>query len=337
MLTVLVLLTHTAFAQAQKINQIDSLMQRSNQMGVFNGNVLVSKNNKIVYQACLGFTDATQTTKLTPDYRFNIGSITKEFSAVALLQLEEQGKLKLTDKVSKFIPELPQWANEIALKHLLNYTSGLPNVNWKKIKNDTDLFEGLKTIDTLDFTPGTQYDYNNNVIFLRQFIIARLTAMPYKTYVEKFLFKPSQMSSTIMTPFEKELNIAKAYTNSLVPDKADLPITGGTYLTTTDLLKWANRLYTKKIIRKKALYALGQSFDTQNTQSALGEAKYKGQNLLEHLHDGRAGNYEAVLLSDIPESFTIILLSNNYNGKVIEMATAIAAIMKDQKSTLPKK
>ena len=107
-------------------------MKWSNQIGVFNGNVLVSKNNKIIYNASFGFTDATKTNKLTTDFRFNIGSITKEFSAVALLQLKELGKLKLDDKVSKFIPELPKWASNISIKDLLEYTSGIPKCKLEK-------------------------------------------------------------------------------------------------------------------------------------------------------------------------------------------------------------
>jgi CubicO group peptidase (beta-lactamase class C family) len=329
--TILSLITNSALAQTGKITQIDSLMKRSNQMGVFNGNVLISKNDKIIYNASFGFTDATKTNKLTTEYRFNIGSITKEFSAVVLLQLQEQGKLKLEDKVSKFLPELPKWANEVAIKDLLQYTSGLPNVNWKKIKNDKDLFDDLKRIDTLDFKPGTNYDYNNNNIFLRQFIVERLTGMNYKTYVEKFIFKPCKMNSAVMTPFEKEENIAKGFNNKLVQDKTDLPITGGTYLTTIDLLKWANCLHNNKVVNKKSLYEIGQRFDLQETQSALGEAKFKDSHLVSHLHDGRAGNYEAILVSDSDEKFTIILLDNNYNGKVFEISNAIIAILKDQK------
>lgn len=329
--TALLLLPNNLLAQTEQLKQIDSLMKRSNQIGVFNGNVLVSKNNKIIYNASFGFTDATKSNKLTTDYRFNIGSITKEFSAVALLQLEEKGKLKLDDKVSKFIPELPKWANEVTIKDLLQYTSGLPNVNWKKIKNDKDLFDDLKLIDTLDFKPGTKYDYNNNNIFLGQFIVERLTGMNYQTYVEQFIFKSCKMTSSVMTPFKNEENIAKGFNNNLVQDKTDLPITGGTYLTTIDLLKWANCLHSKKIINKKSLYEIGQQFASQETQSALGQAKYKNNNLIEHLHDGRSGNYEAILVSDIDEKFTIILLDNNYNGKVFEISDAIIAILKDQK------
>jgi CubicO group peptidase (beta-lactamase class C family) len=335
--TTLLLLTNNAITQTNKISQIDSLMKWSGQIGVFNGNVLISKNNKIIYNASFGFTDATKKEKLTTDYRFNIGSITKEFSAVALLQLQEQGKLKLEDKVSKYIPELPKWATEVTIKNLLQYTSGIPNVNWKKIKNDKDLFDGLKLIDSLDFKPGTNYDYNNNNIFLRQFIVERLTGMPFKMYVEKFIFKPLKMTSSIMTPFENEVNIAKGFNNNLVADKADLPITGGTYLTTNDLLKWSNCLHSNKVININSLFELGQQFDLPETQSSLGQAKFKNRKLIEHLHDGRAGNYEAILVSDLNEKLTIILLGNNYNGKILEISNAITAILKNEKYSLPKK
>ena len=333
----LLVLTNTLFAQNKQIKQIDSLMKWSNQIGIFNGNVLVSKNNKIIYNASFGFTDATKTNKLTTDFRFNIGSITKEFSAVALMQLQEQGKLKLNDKVSKFIPELPKWANEVTIKDLLQYTSGIPNVNWKSIKNDKDLFDGLMLFDTLDFKPSTNYDYNNNNIFLRQFIVERLTGISYKNYAEQFIFKPCKINSTVLTPFENEEKIAKGFNNNSVPDKLDLPITGGTYLTTFDLLKWLNCLHSKKVISKKSLYEIGQQFNLPETQSALGQAKFKNENLVEHLHDGRAGNYEAILVSDIDEKFTIILLDNNYNGKVFEISDAIIAILKSQKFNLPNK
>ena len=333
--TILLLLTSNVFAQTKQIKQIDSLMKWSNQIVIFNGNILISKNNKIIYNSSFGFTDATKTNKLTSDYRFNIGSITKEFSAVALMQLREQGKLQLNDKVSKFIPELPKWANEVKIKDLLQYTSGIPNVNWKSIRNDKDLFDGFIHIDTLEFKSGTNYDYNNNNIFLRQFIVERLTKIPFKDYVEKFIFKPCKMDSAELTPLKGEEKIAKGFNNNLVPDKTDLPITGGTYLTTIDLLKWINCLHNVKVINKKSLYEIGQQFNLPETQSALGQARFKNKNLIEHLHDGRAGNYEAILVSDIDEKFTIILLDNNYNGKVFEISDAIIAILKKQKYNLP--
>lgn len=331
------LLTGNVFAQVKKINQIDSLMKWSNQTGIFNGNVLVSKNNKIIYSASFGFTDVSKTEKLTTDYRFNIGSITKEFSSAALLQLQEQGKLNIEDKISKYLPELPKWADEVPIKDLLQYTSGIPNVNWKKVRNDKDIFDGLMRIDSLDFKPGTNYDYNNNNIFLRQFIVERLTGMSFKRYAEQFIFKPCKMTSSVMTPLENEAYIAKGFNIDLVVDKADLPITGGTYLTTNDLLKWSDCLHSGKVINANSLFILGQQFNLPDTQSSLGEAKYKNRKLTTHIHDGRAGSYEALLVSDLNEKLTIILLGNNYNGKLFDISDAIAAILKNEKYKLPQK
>jgi CubicO group peptidase (beta-lactamase class C family) len=335
--TTLFLLPCHAFAQTKETGKIDSLMKWSNQIGAFNGNILVAKNNKIIYNASFGFTDVTKTKKLTTDYRFNIGSITKEYSAVALLQLQEQGKLKLDDHVSQYIPELPKWASKVTLKDLLQYTSGIPNVEWKKIKNDKDLFEGLQRVDSLDFKPGTNYDYNNNNIFLRQFIVERLTGMNFKTYAEKFIFKPCKMTSSVMTPFKNEKNIAKGFNSELIADKEDLPITGGTYLTTKDLLKWANYLHSNKIINADSLFELGQQFNLPETQSALGQAKFNNKKLMEHVHDGRAGSYEALLVSDMNKKFTIILLGNHYKGKLFEISDAIKAILKNEEYSFPKK
>lgn len=325
------LFVNNAFSQHKHAKLIDSIMTRYSEAGFFNGNVLVARNNKVIYSASFGFSDASKTNKLTPAYLFNIGSITKEFSAVALMQLQEQGKLKLDDKISKFIPELPKWANEVAIQDLLRYTSGVPNVNWKTVKSDRDILDGLMLVDTLDFKPGTDYDYNNNNIFLRQFIVERLTNMNFKEYAEKFIFKPCKMKSAELTPLGNEKNTAKGFSNKLIPDKPDLPITGGTYLSTTDLLKWSKSLHSYKVVSKNSVYELGQRFNAPETQSGLGVAKFCDKNLIEHMHDGRAGSYEAILLSDIDEKLTVILLDNNYNGKVFEISNAIVAILKKGK------
>lgn len=326
-LTILLLFTNHTFAQTKKVAQIDSLLQSANQAGVFNGNILVSKNNKIIYNSSFGFADATKTNKLTPDYRFNIGSITKEFSGIALLQLQEQGKLKIEDHISKYIPELPQWAHEVTIKDILQYTSGLPNVNWKKIKSNQDVFDDLKLIDKLDFVPGTQYDYNMNNVFLRQFIVEKITGMTYKNYVSKNIFRPCKMNSSEITPIIDEKFIAKGFNNQLKEDKPDF-LMGGTFLTTTDLLKFLNCLYSKKLINENSLFELGQHYNLPETQSSLGEAQFNNKKLVAHAHDGRAGNYEALLVSDLNENLTIILLGNNYNGKLFEISDAITAILK---------
>lgn len=135
---------------------LDSLLEKAHNLGVFNGNLLVYERGKIIYKKTIGWADASGKIKLTEDYRFHIGSIAKEFNAVAIMMLKEQGKLSLEDKVSKFLPELPLWANRVSIKNLLQYTSGIPQSNWNEIKGNADNMRYLKTVKTLAFEPGTK-------------------------------------------------------------------------------------------------------------------------------------------------------------------------------------
>lgn len=328
--------TNKAYSQSNYIEKIDSLMNWSYKNGMFNGNILVSKNKNIIYKSSFGFANADKTIRLTSDYKFNIGSITKEFSAVAILQLKEKGKLKLNDKISKFFPELPKWSNEVTIKDLLQYTSGIPDINWKKIKSNKDIFEDLKRIDSLNFKPGTQYDYNNNNFFLRLSIIEKISGLSYKEYIHKNIFKPLKMKSSEITPILNNKNVAKGFNDKLIEDKPDF-LMGGTFITTTDLLKFINKLHSNKIINQNSLFELGQHYNQEDTQSALGKAKFLNQNIIEHSHDGRGGNYEAIIISDVKNDFNIILLSNNYKGKIFEISEAIKSILKNQKYNLPQK
>lgn len=255
------------------------------------------------------------------------GSITKEFSAAALMQLEEKGKLKQSDKVSEMIPELPAWADEITIKDLLQYSSGLPKINWKNIKNDQDIFNSLRAVEKLDFTPGSRYDYNNNTIFLRHFVIEHVTGMPYKAYAEKFIFKPAGMKSSVMTPLIQEKNIAKGFKRNGTPDPAEPAITGGTYATARDLLKWSDALHAGKIISEQSLYDLGQGFPVEDSESALGHAEYSNRKLTRHFHQGRAGSFEAILFSDPGRKINIIMLSNSSTGNLSALSDAVCSVL----------
>lgn len=313
-------------AQPETVRKIDSLVKHADSAGIFNGNILVSENNRIIYEASFGFTDASRQEKLNKDSRFHLGSITKEFSAAALMQLKEKGKLKQTDEVSKLIRELPAWADEITIKDLLQYSSGLPKINWKNIKNDQDIFNGLRAVEKLDFTPGSRYDYNNNTIFLRHFVIEYATGIPYKTYAERFIFKPAGMKSSVMTPLTQEKNIAKGFKKNGAQDPAEPAITGGTYATARDLMKWAEALHAGKIISKQSLYDLGQGFPVEDSQSALGHAEYQNKKLTRHFHQGRAGSFEAVLFSDAGKKINIIMLSNSSTGNLSALSDAICSV-----------
>ena len=144
-------LSITATAQQAQIKQIDSLMAIASKRGVFNGTILVDQDGKIIYEKAWGYADASKTKPLTTDMLFDIGSISKEFNGVSIMLLKEQGKIKLDDPVSKFITALPAWAAEVQIKHLINYTSGLPNFTAQSDETDAQLMDSIKNLKSLKF------------------------------------------------------------------------------------------------------------------------------------------------------------------------------------------
>lgn len=322
-------------AQHDKIKKIDSLLKWSNKIGVFNGNILVAKEGKILYSHSFGFVDATKKTRLTADYRFNIGSVSKEFSAVAIMMLYEQGKLKLDDKVSNYIPGLPAWSNKVTIKNLLEYTSGLPDLNWNTIKSDKDVLEDLKKIDSLPFIPGTNFKYTNNNVLLRQFIIEKITGIPFNQFIERYLYKPCKMTASVVNPSLKVKNIARSFNDEGVQDDPSLPVSGIVFVTAGDLYKWNKCLHAGKMISTQSINILGHSFKSFN--GGLGSTAFENDKMILHQHDGQSRNFEALTYADLKEDLTIILLDNNKNFKLFDIANSIKNILNNKQYRQPKK
>lgn len=333
-IVILILAVNILSAQPDKIKQIDSLLMQVNERGIFNGNALVAKEDKIIYSASFGYADASKKNKLTADHRFSIGSINKELSAVSIIMLQEQGKLKLDDKISKFIPSLPGWADKVSIKDLLEYTSGLPDINWATIKNEKDIFNDLMKLDTLSFEPGANYYYNNNTIVLRQFVIEKITGLPFNTYAENYLLKPCSMTSSLMNPSYAVKNIAVSFTDDFTEDRTDAPYAGIIFITAGDLFKWLQCLHHEKLITKQSLFQIGQSFNGK--QSGLGKADFKNRDLVRHYHHGQSINFEALVYTDVKEKISILLLTNNKKNNVFEIAAAIESILKGEAWKIPK-
>jgi CubicO group peptidase (beta-lactamase class C family) len=122
-----------AESNPEPIKTIQALMQAAHAIGVFNGNVLVSQKGKVLYELSFGYVDATRSKPLTAGYVFYLGSITKVFNGSGIMFLQQQGKLQLSDKISRYLSGYPSWAESIQIGRLLNYTSGLPDVFlWRK-------------------------------------------------------------------------------------------------------------------------------------------------------------------------------------------------------------
>lgn len=322
-----------SFGQSKKTQNLDLLIKSANEIGIFNGNIIVSEKGKIIYQNELGFTDYTKSKKLNHESTMPIGSITKEFNSTGILFLAKKGKLNLEDKVSNYLTNLPSWSTKIQIKHLLQYTSGLPRI----FKNsDSEYLAELNKVEKLEFEPGTGYIYSNANIFLQQEIIKKITNLSYEDFLKKAFFKKIKISvGKIPKDFILTENMAGSFDNDF---KETTFIHGGgeMYFSITDLYNWVNNLHSKKIVNKNSLNILAKSFD-KNSESSLGNTIIENNEITEHSHQGSGNNYESNIYYESKNRTTIVLITNNQNFKLGSITESILNILSEKPFTIPQK
>lgn len=319
------------------INQIDTLMEVSYKRGLFNGNILVAQGNNIIYQNEFGYSDASRSKKLSRNSIFNIGSIAKEFNAVAIMILKERGLLHLEDKLSTFDLQLPNWSNKVTIKHLLQYSSGLPKVKWNSVKNDKDIYTDIKNIDNLIFEPGSDYLYSNNNVFLQRRIVEKISGMSFNDFIQENILIPSKMSDAIIDATSKNAQLVTSFNNDLVNDSfGDIEFSGWVFPSISDMFNWVNSLHSGRIISKESLMLLFDSF-SKNSESALGKGVFKNNELMIYQHHGSSFNYESLIHYNLKEDVMVILMTNNKNLKLRNIAEAIENITKGNSFKIPQK
>lgn len=334
--TLLILLSGTTISFAQtKADKISTLLLNLYEKGLFNGNVLVADHDKIVYQAAVGFADTSHHNKLSVAYRFHIGSIAKEFNAAGIMMLQEQGKLNVNDKISRYLPDLPSWAHDISIKNLLQYTSGLPDVEWATVKTDADNLENLRRLGKLNFAPGSQYAYNNNNVFLQRRIIEKVTGLSFNEFVQEKMFKPCAMDHATLDPVQTDAFVAKSFNDQHRQDPLTVPISGWASVTLDDFYKWAQCIAHFRLISPASTKEILIPFSPGN-QSGLGGGSMNGDSMISHIHDGSAYNYQALLTCHVPKGRFIILMSNNKQDNEYEIAGAIEAILDGKAYIVPR-
>lgn len=318
-------------------HQLDSILTALNQEGAFNGNVLVAKNGNILYQKGFGVSNGDQQTSLKTTDRFNIGSIYKEIPAIAIMQLEEKGQLNLNDPIKKHLKKLPQWANDITVLHLLQYTSGLPKINWRKHQkvNDDALMSDLLEMTKLEFTPGTSYLYTNYSPFLLSKIVEKISLKSFPSYAQQNILEPLKMNHSQYNqsfPYTNRESMAIAFNDDFEEDRPPFTIASPIFLfstTTEDLFVLLQNLHSYKIISQKSLEVIGQTADlaVENMESPLGQVKYLNHKIIEHTHHGSSGNYECIVNKQQSNNTTIIILTNNKNQNVHSIKNTIQGLM----------
>ena len=261
----------------------------------FNGSVLVARDGKVLLSKGYGMANAEWGVPNTPKAKFRLGSITKQFTAMVVLMLEQQGKLKVEDPVSKHLPDAPAAWGKVTIHHLLTHTSGIPSFTsfpdyTKTMTLPSPAAETLKRFrdKPLEFEPGSRFRYNNSGYVLLGYLIEKITGRSYEDLVEKWIFGPLGMKDTGYDHPERILknrasgysNAGKTMANARYLDMTIPHAAGALYSTVEDLLVWDQALYTEKLLPAKVLermftpfkdnYAYGWVVRTESNRKVIG-------------------------------------------------------------------
>jgi CubicO group peptidase (beta-lactamase class C family) len=256
---------------SRKAVKLDTFFKKLHKFGGFNGAVLVSQHGRIIYKNAFGSSSFFRKDSNTTQTQFQLASVSKQFTAVAIMQLHEKGLINYDDPVHKHIPNFP-YDSSITIRSLLTHRSGIPNyvycldkiVNKKfPLSNDlvVDLFAQHKP--GINYHPNSRFNYNNSNYVLLAYIVEKLSGMKFREYAQKNLFAPAGMSrSFIYDPYNtnQTATAAVGYTprrNGFwqVPfDHLD-GATGdkGVYSTVEDMFKWDMALNTEKLVKMSTL------------------------------------------------------------------------------------
>jgi CubicO group peptidase (beta-lactamase class C family) len=317
----------------------------------FNGNILIARGGNIIYSQSLGYADLNSKRKLNDSSVFELASVSKQFTAMAIMLLKERRQLSYDDNVKRFFPDFPY--DSITIRHLLTHTSGLPEYEnqfekkWdhKKIAFNKDVIEMLKQEkDTLFFKPGSKWQYSNTGYAVLASIIERAWGMDYYKFLAKYIFQPLGMTHTFVYNTRRSIPgipdnyaLGFVYSDSLkryiLPDsvpKLDMVYyldgivgDGCVNSTTGDLLKWENALFTNRLVSKattdEMLSPLVQMSQRDTTNfygfGVMVQKNPKG-NIISHT--GGWPGYTTLLVRRMDKEETIIVLSNNetLNGQI---------------------
>lgn len=245
--------------------ELDETLNKYYNNKKFNGTVLVAKKGKIIYQGAFGYANIDEKIKNTIETKFLIGSATKSFTAIAIMQAREKGHINLHAPIKKYIPELNEELGELTLHFLMKNSSGLPvhlnritELQYRDISSEELI--SLYNTTKLDFKPGSKYGYSNLNYQLCAIVLERVTGKSYKNYMETQIFKPLKMNSS---GIERTNEIAqdKALGYDLTDGKfvksddnymSYAKGGGDIYANALDILKWDSALYSNSLVNDKS-------------------------------------------------------------------------------------
>lgn len=353
LVSLVTLLCISHYAQGPDVTlKFDEYLQALVQQDRFTGTALVARDGKILFSKGYGTANAEWDIPNTTQTKFRLGSITKQFTAAAILLLQERGKLNVQDPICKYIGDCPKTWEPITIHHLLTHTSGIPSYTEVKTPDDfrkmsitpvtvTGFVDSFKP-KPLEFTVGEKYKYNNSGYFALGLIIEKITGQSYEAFLQENIFTPLKLAHTGYDTHGRILKgRATGYTKrdgvKVNSDYIDMTVpyaAGSLYSTVEDLFAWNEALFADKLLTAKSRelmmtvfkdkYAYGLGVDTRLNRQMVS-------------HGGGINGFSTYLLRFPAERVTVAVLRNaDYGtpgpGKI---AQDLAAILFGEKYEIP--
>ncbi len=285
----------------------------------FNGAIFIARDGTILISKGYGYADRSRMSPITPQTKFRIGSNTKQFTAMALLMLQDRGRLDVQDKICKYIPDCPEAWKDITIHQLLTHASGIPDYISTFFWSDTPKEEIIAAMKNkpLDFKPGEKYDYSNTGYMLLGEIIEQASGMSYGEFLHENIFAPLNMTNSRFDP-DSDIGTV-GYINGFfetIPFLFPECFAGcGLHSTVEDLYKWDQALYTERLIPQKLLDEMFTAHVPEpNSSYSYGYGMEVGE-MRHHLlarHGGQELGFGSFFERFPEDKLVIILLSNEY-------------------------
>ncbi|WP_229796852.1 serine hydrolase domain-containing protein [Algibacter mikhailovii] len=316
-------------------HKLDSLLKRINKRHDFHGAILVAKNKKILYKNQIGYADFQKKTPLNEASVFQLASVSKQFTAAAIMLLNERGEIKLSDTINTYFPNFPY--HGVTIENLLNHTAGLPKYFWvaehkwnqERPPINSEMMALLEASNVQRFfKPGRNFDYSNTGYIVLASIVEKVSGTAFSAFLRNNIFDPLGMDDSYVYSFENDsikenqltgyrlyrgwrhLKINSTVNDAIVGDK-------NVYTTIEDLYKWTLALNTGKLLSQESLdlmYSKGETLSGRKIPYGFGfRIDTDGQKSI--YHHGKWNGFRTGLTKYIDDDLVVIVLEHtSYNS-----------------------
>jgi CubicO group peptidase (beta-lactamase class C family) len=307
--------------------------------------VAIIKDGKVFFSNAYGMADLEARTPAATNTNYRLASVTKQFTAMAVLMLVDRGKLALDSRLTDVLPGAPAYMKSVKIRHLLNHTSGI--VDYEDLvpesQNvqvlDKDVLSLLISIDSVYFLPGEKFKYSNSGYSLLALAVEAVSGVPFADFLKKNIFTPLGMNHTlayqqgISTVDNRAYGYSRTDTGFLRTDQSVTSAVlgdGGIYSSVDDLFKWDQALYAGSLIRSSLFEEAltpAKLNDGSRTTYGFGWFVEPYKNTTRYLHAGSTQGFRNAILRMPDQQLTVIILTNRNEGEPIEIARKIADLM----------